>query len=190
MSDQGVFRTKIFGGFNKKDVLNYFEQLKSEIGAENDDIAKENEQLKAELDEKSKKISELLEKTDFYIDKVKELEKTVLELSESNKKNANLESALFEANRALAQSEDFKSRFEELSRKILKIKSDFIMKESEYKKLENKYNALKSEILLLPNTDEDDLAEVKSALDQINNAMAQAQSLNNTVNALKIRIED
>ena len=80
MSDQGVFRTKIFGGFNKKDVLNYFEQLKSEIGAENDDIAKENEQLKAELDEKSKKISELLEKTDFYIDKVKELEKKFLNI--------------------------------------------------------------------------------------------------------------
>lgn len=190
MSENGVFRTKFFGGFNKKDVLNYFEQLKAETSAENSDVAKENEKLRAEIEVKNKKIEELLNKLDFYSDKATELEMQVADLTISNEKNANLESALFEANKALAESEDFKSRFEELSRKILKIKSDFIMKESEFKKLESKYNALKSEIQLLPSADENVLADAKTSLDKLNGAFSDAQSLNYTISTLKSKIEE
>ena len=107
MSEHGVFRTCAFGGFNKKDVLSYFEQLKSEQTTENADIAKENEQLKAEIEIKNHKISELLEKVDLYSDKSASLEQQVASLSAESDKNANLEAALYEANKALAESEDF-----------------------------------------------------------------------------------
>ena len=97
MSEKGVFRTCAFGGFNKKDVLNFFEQLKSEASEESVEIQKENERLKAELEEKTQKVEELLSKIDAYSDKARVLEEKVNELTRDNEKNENLENALYEA---------------------------------------------------------------------------------------------
>ena len=48
MKDQekGMFRTKLFGGFNKKDVFEYYESLKEQLKDENSDVAEENKTLK------------------------------------------------------------------------------------------------------------------------------------------------
>lgn len=189
MSENGVFRTKLFGGFNKKDVLKYFEQLKVEQKDESKDIVVENEQLKAEIELKNQKISELLGKIDSYSEKNTVLEDKVAQLNAENDKNANLESALYEANKALAESEDYKSRFEELSRKILKIKSDLIMKESEYKKLENKFNSLRAEIELLPNTNEMEIIKAKDALEEASRLLSETQKFAYSVDALKQKSE-
>lgn len=190
MSEKGVFRTKLFGGFNKKDVLKYFEELKSEQTGISQQVVVENEQLKTEISVKEQKVQELLEKNDELSKKNSELEEKVASLSQENDKNANLEAALNEANKALAESEDFKSRFEELSRKILKIKSDLIMKESEYKRLESRYGLLKSEIEMLPIPNDEDIVNAKIALDKANKVLSDAQTLNMSISSMKAKVED
>ena len=58
MKDQekGMFRTKLFGGFNKKDVFEYYESLKEQLKDENSDVAEENKALQEELDNKKKQV--------------------------------------------------------------------------------------------------------------------------------------
>ena len=48
MADKGVFRSSIFGGFNKDDVHEYFEQLKHEANEQNEALVRENERLSEE----------------------------------------------------------------------------------------------------------------------------------------------
>ena len=185
MAEKGVFRTSAFGGFNKKDVLKYFEDLQNEKNSANNEALKENETLKKELAEKSEKISELLNLLDKATEKAEELEKKVKALEDESKKNSNLEAALLEANKALEENQDFKSRFEEVSRKVLKIKSDYIIKESEYKKLETKYSALKGAVDLLPKMNESDFTKARESLDEITNVINELQKLNYSIDRIK-----
>ena len=88
MAEKGVFRTSAFGGFNKKDVLKYFEELQNEKNAANTEALKQNEVLKKELEEKSQKISELLGLLDKTTEKAEALEQKVAALEDETKKNA------------------------------------------------------------------------------------------------------
>lgn len=185
MKEKGVFRTKLFGGFNKKDVLAYFDELQNEKNQKGNEALVENEALKEQMALKTDKINELLDKVAELNKKIEGLEKENEELIVENHKNNNLESALFEANRALAQSEDYKTRFEEVTRKVLKIKSDLIVKESDFKKLESKYNALKTEVDMLPSNEEKSIFEVKDALERINQFVNDTQKLNYSINRIK-----
>lgn len=185
MAEKGVFRTSAFGGFNKKDVLKYFEELQNEKNNANYEALQENEKLKAELEEKSKKISELLSLLDKATEKAETLEEKVKVLADESKKNAKLEQALLEANKALEENQDFKSRFEEVSRKLLKVKSDYIIKESDYKKLETKYSALKGAVDLLPKMSESDFASARESLDEITNVINELQKLNYSIDRIK-----
>jgi len=185
MAEKGVFRTSAFGGFNKKDVLKYFEELQNEKNAANTEALKQNEVLKKELEEKSQKISELLGLLDKTTEKAEALEQKVAALEDESKKNAKLETALFEANKALEENQDFKSRFEEVSRKLLKVKSDYIIKESDYKKLETKYSALKGAVDLLPKMNESDFAKARESLDEIANIINELQKLNYSIDRIK-----
>lgn len=185
MKEKGVFRTKLFGGFNKKDVLEYFDELQKAKDQKGQEAVVENESLKEQMALKTDKINELLDKVEQLNKKIADLEKENAELVVENNKNNNLESALFEANKALAQSEDYKIRFEEVTRKVLKIKSDLIVKESDFKKLESKYNALKTEVDMLPSIDEKSLFEAKDAIDIINQFVNDTQKLNYSINRIK-----
>ena len=185
MKEKGAFRTKLFGGFNKKDVLAYFEELQNEKTESNQEALIENETLKYQMNLKTDKINELLDKVSELNKRVEELENQNGELKKENEKNAGLESALFEANQVIAQNQDFKSRFEEVSRKVLKIKGDLIVKESEFKKLESKYNALKSDVDMLPQSDDSALFEVKDALEKINQFVNDYQKINYAINNIK-----
>lgn len=178
MKEQGLFRTKVFGGFNKKDVFEYFETLQSQVKDENSDIVEKNKALEEEIEVKNQKISELLDKNDVYSDRVVALENKITELSDENEilKAANeriklLEASLIEANKALSESEDYKSRFEELSRKILKMKSEMILKDSQMQKKETKYNALKSAVSSMPEIDENLLLSAKNAIDLLSDLL-------------------
>ena len=168
-----------------KDVLKYFEELQNEKNAANYEALQENETLKKELEEKSEKISELLSLLDKTSEKAQGLEEKIKALEDESEKNAKLEQALLEANKALEENQDFKSRFEELSRKILKIKSDYIIKESEYKKLETKYSALKGAVDLLPKMSESDFASARESLDEITNVINELQKLNYSIDRIK-----
>ena len=75
--------------------------------------------------------------------------------------------------------------FWKISRKILKIKSDYIIKESEYKKLETKYSALKSAVDLLPKMNESDFAKARESLDEITNVINELQKLNYSIDRIK-----
>ena len=178
MAEKGVFRTCFMGGFNKKDVLKFFEELQKEKTQESFKALEENVKLK-------EKVEELLNAIEAYDQKQKELEQQIEQLTEENNKNSELESALFEANKALEENQDFKARFEELSRKILKIKSDYIIKESEYKKLETKYSALKSAVDLLPKMSESDFAKARESLDEITNVINELQKLHYSIDRIK-----
>ena len=72
-----------------------------------------------------------------------------------------------------------------MQRKVLKTKSDLIVKESDFKKLESKHNALKTEVDMLPSVDEKSLFEVKDAIDVINQFVNDAQKLNYSINRIK-----
>lgn len=190
MSEQGVFRTKMFGGFNKKDVLDYFETVKLQVKDENAEILQKNQLLENELKTKDKKIEELLDKLNEYSSKNSTLEAKVKELLKETEKHQNLETALFEANKALAESEDYKARYDELSRKLLKIKSDLIMKDSQLKKQENQLSALRATVCLMPHLNDEKVIKTKEALAQVAEFVTDAERLATSVNQAKEKGEE
>ena len=67
----------------------------------------------------------------------------------------------------------------------MKVKSDYIIKESDYKKLETKYSALKGAVDLLPKMNESDFSKARESLDEIANIINELQKLNYSIDRIK-----
>ena len=62
--ENGVFRSKVFGGFDKKQVFAFFNELKRQFGVEKEDLQKENKRLLDENEQAKAKIEELSDSLD------------------------------------------------------------------------------------------------------------------------------
>lgn len=192
MKEAGVFRTKLFGGFNKKDVFEYFDILKNEVNDNNSQIIEENAsqaerlaeiekelaELKSRLEEKEKENEQLLkklEKSNDHAEKITELEG----------RNSSLKADLSEVTAKLWEKNKYKSHCDELTRKLIKAESELLIKESKIYKLQSQYNELKEKIDALPEVDDSLILNAKDAITSLAHTLGGMNVLSEAVNQLK-----
>ena len=164
MREEGLFRTKIFGGFNKKDVFEYFDTLKSQIQDENSDLIEKSSKQTEEIEQDKQKISEL------------------------ESKNSSLTAELFKVNSQLIEENKYKSHCNELSRKIIKIESEMLVKDSKIKKMQDDFQNLITKLKELPELDEDMMINAKDSITTLAQILGSANILIEAVTDLKKEI--
>ena len=174
MKEQGLFRTKLFGGFNKKDVFEYFEVLKSQVADESSEIVSENAQLKEQLAKKDAQIQSLTSELQMQTDMGKKAQTFEAEVSTLRAKNEELQDALDEML-------GYKSRCDELSRKVLKIESELMLSATKAKKYENSYSRLKSQVDAIPDLPENTFENAKEALGNLTSSLCELNRMTEVV---------
>lgn len=171
MKEAGVFRTKLFGGFNKKDVFEYFDILKTQINDNNSDIieksALQEEKLaetEAELAELKKKLADKEKENEELIKKLGESNNNAEKISELEDRNFSLKADLNEVTSKLWEENKYKSHCDELTRKIIKIESELLIKDSKIKKVQSDYDELLERVNNLPAVNDDLILNAKEAI--------------------------
>lgn len=192
MKEAGVFRTKLFGGFNKKDVFEYFDILKNEVNDNNSQIIEENASQAERLAEIEKELAELKSRLE---EKEKENEQLLKKLEESNDhaekitelegRNSSLKADLSEVTAKLWEKNKYKSHCDELTRKLIKAESELLIKESKIYKLQSQYNELKEKIDTLPEVDDSLILNAKDAITSLAHTLGGMNVLSEAVNQLK-----
>ncbi|MBQ2677099.1 MAG: hypothetical protein IJF54_06855 [Clostridia bacterium] len=148
MANSGIFRTSIFGGFNKNDVLKYFDDIKR-------DSAEELEQLKVTNNE--------------LMCKIDELEQQAEGMRSASEENAALKSQLEELTEKLKAADAHKSRAEQLMRAVVRT-------ESENAALKNELQQLKAITDCLDKLDFDALQRDSKALSSLIDMLSDVKS--------------
>lgn len=176
MAEQGVFRTKVFGGFNKKDVFRYFDELQNSSG---DEIKLLKEQLK-QRDETLQADAE----------KIKELSDALVELKsqyDSLRQKAEQADAVLAENRALHEQLSqlqlekesdlsYKARCDNLSHKVVKAQSENMLLKTAIEKEKIKNQSLQhaiDEIAKVPTGNLSEKSEVLADLSELIESMLQ-----------------
>lgn len=134
MPENGKFRTRLFGGFNKNDVFEYFDRLQLDAQQNNKGLLAKIDKQQLLLDEKEAQIKELK-------DALLEL-KTMCEQSAAENEQAQalkgtvqaLKDELERKNARQSEESGYKSRCETLSRKLVKCQSELLMVRGELQK--------------------------------------------------------
>lgn len=192
MKEAGVFRTKLFGGFNKKDVFEYFDILKTQINDNNSDIIEKSALQEEKLAENEAEIAELKKK---LADKEKENEELIKKLGESNNnaekiseledRNFSLKADLNEVTSKLWEKNKYKSHCDELTRKIIKIESELLIKDSKIKKIQSDYDELLERVNNLPAVNDDLILNAKEAITSLAHTLGGMNVLIEAVEKLK-----
>lgn len=192
MKEAGVFRTKLFGGFNKKDVFEYFDILKTQINDNNSDIIEKSALQEEKLAENEAEIAELKKK---LADKEKENEELIKKLGESNNnaekiseledRNFSLKADLNEVTSKLWEKNKYKSHCDELTRKIIKIESELLIKDSKIKKIQSDYDELLERVNNLPAVNDDLILNAKEAITSLAHTLGGMNVLIEAVEELK-----
>ncbi|MBQ7129106.1 MAG: hypothetical protein IJO19_03865 [Clostridia bacterium] len=202
MREEGLFRTKIFGGFNKKDVFEYFDTLKSQIQDENSDLIEKSSKQTEEIEQDKQKISELESKVNILqknaedleqenkklLETIEEIKQNNLKISELESKNSSLTAELFKVNSQLIEENKYKSHCNELSRKIIKIESEMLVKDSKIKKMQDDFQNLITKLKELPELDEDMMINAKDSITTLAQILGSANILIEAVTDLKKEI--
>lgn len=112
--DEKIMRTKLFGGFDKKDVLSYVEDLKKQVEELKADIKNKDENIDslnsqvASLSKECEKITELTE----------DLSQKDAEIAELTAKNAELGTSVDALSAVSAEYEDAKAKLEKSQQQI------------------------------------------------------------------------
>lgn len=178
MKEQGLFRTKLFGGFNKKDVFEYFEILKSQVADESSEIVSENNSLKEQIKKKDDKILALAKELELQKELGKKADNFEAEIASLTTKNAELQDTIDELGA-------YKSRCDELSRKVLKIESELMLANTKAKKSENSLSRLKSLVDSIPDVPENSFEDAKDALGTVSNALCELNRLATAIQKAK-----
>ncbi len=178
MKEQGLFRTKLFGGFNKKDVFEYFEVLKSQVADESSEIVSQNTDLKEQIAKKDEQIKALKKELEVQTDMSKKAQNCEAEISSLQAKNNELQDSLDEML-------GYKSRCDELSRKVLKIESELMLSQTKAKKLENSYSRLKAQVDAIPDLPENTYESAKEAIGTISSALCELNRLRQAIEKAK-----
>lgn len=192
MKEAGVFRTKLFGGFNKKDVFEYFDILKSEVNDNNSQIIEENASQAERIAEIEKEMTKLKEKlaekereNEQLIKKLEESSDNAEKISELEGRNSSLKADLSEVTAKLWEKNKYKSHCDELTRKLIKAESELLIKESKIYKLESRYNELKEKIEKLPLVDDSMILNAKDAITSLAHTLGGMNVLSEAVAQLK-----
>lgn len=192
MKEAGVFRTKLFGGFNKKDVFEYFNILKTQINDNNSELIEQNSLLSeknAELEEQLAQLKEkfaVTEKENLELTKkIDETDTNAEKISELEGRNSSLKADLSEVTAKLWEKNKYKSHCDELTRKLIKAESELLIKESKIYKLESSYNELKEKIEKLPEVDDSLILNAKDAITSLAHTLGGMNVLSEAVAQLK-----
>lgn len=148
MGSEQILKKSLLGGFKKEGVLNYIEQLQSEILTlkkevnENSDCKNQLENIKNEIDSADEGIAALKAENERLNSSVNEL---AAEKSNLEQENSELKNKLETANNIIAEFEEKQKKWEE---KIALIEEKFTEIESSYSKIgetDNKVNGMLSD---------------------------------------------
>ncbi len=197
MKEKGMFRTKVFGGFNKKDVFEYFDSLKTQIQDENSDLieksskqTEEIEKYKAKIQELEAKIKKLQDSSDDLEQENKAIKQDNLKIAKLENENSSLNDEVSKLNSQLVEENKYKSHCNELSRKIIKIESEMLIKDSKIKKLQSDYQALATKIKELPELDQNTMPNAKESLTSLAQILGGTNVLIDSVESLKKEIKE
>ncbi len=197
MKEKGMFRTKVFGGFNKKDVFEYFDSLKTQIHDENSDLieksskqTEEIEKYKAKIQELEAKIKKLQDSSDDLEQENKAIKQDNLKIAKLENENSSLNDEVSKLNSQLVEENKYKSHCNELSRKIIKIESEMLIKDSKIKKLQSDYQALATKIKELPELDQNTMPNAKESLTSLAQILGGTNVLIDSVESLKKEIKE
>ena len=197
MKEKGMFRTKVFGGFNKKDVFEYFDSLKTQIHDENSDLieksskqTEEIEKYKAKIQELEAKIKKLQDSSDDLEQENKAIKQDNLKIAKLENENSSLNDEVSKLNSQLVEENKYKSHCNELSRKIIKIESEMLIKDSKIKKLQSDYQALATKIKELPELDQNTMPNAKESLTSLAQILGGTNVLIESVESLKKEIKE
>lgn len=197
MKEKGMFRTKVFGGFNKKDVFEYFDSLKTQIHDENSDLieksskqTEEIEKYRAKIQELEAKIKKLQDSSDDLEQENKAIKQDNLKIAKLENENSSLNDEVSKLNSQLVEENKYKSHCNELSRKIIKIESEMLIKDSKIKKLQSDYQALATKIKELPELDQNTMPNAKESLTSLAQILGGTNVLIDSVESLKKEIKE
>lgn len=197
MKEKGMFRTKVFGGFNKKDVFEYFDSLKTQIQDENSDLieksskqTEEIEKYKAKIQELEAKIKKLQDSSNDLEQENKAIKQDNLKIAKLENENSSLNDEVSKLNSQLVEENKYKSHCNELSRKIIKIESEMLIKDSKIKKLQSDYQALATKIKELPELDQNTMPNAKESLTSLAQILGGTNVLIDSVESLKKEIKE
>ena len=197
MKEKGMFRTKVFGGYNKKDVFEYFDSLKTQIHDENSDLieksskqTEEIEKYKAKIQELEAKIKKLQDSSDDLEQENKAIKQDNLKIAKLENENSSLNDEVSKLNSQLVEENKYKSHCNELSRKIIKIESEMLIKDSKIKKLQSDYQALATKIKELPELDQNTMPNAKESLTSLAQILGGTNVLIDSVESLKKEIKE
>ncbi len=158
--ENGVFRSKVFGGFDKKQVFAFFNELKRQFGVEKEDLQKENKRLLDENEQAKAKIEELSdslvklenEQNDtlqalnrLQNDLAKRVDDASDKLRESIDENAKIKTGYDKLSNDYAELKDICIRLKESNAATLaeyeKLKSDNVLLAQSTKKMMNQLEA-------------------------------------------------
>lgn len=158
--ENGVFRSKVFGGFDKKQVFAFFNELKRQFGVEKEDLQKENKRLLDENEQAKAKIEELSDSLDkleneqndtlqalnqLQNDLAKRVDDASDKLRESIDENAKIKTGYDKLSDDYAALKDICIRLKESNAATLaeyeKLKSDNVLLAQSTKKMMNQLEA-------------------------------------------------
>ena len=171
-NDNGVIRSKLFGGFDKKEVFQFIDEIKRDSNAKIEELKAENEKLKAAA--KSQK-SELQSKDET----IKQLQS---ELDDINAKLSSLDIDGGSDGKTPEDSIDyFKTRLEKTLDECAKLRGDAENTKSEFNRLSEICEQMKASNLQLIDENRALLADAKTLDDKQKQLNAQLEAMDKKV---------
>lgn len=204
MADSGIFRTSVFGGFNKNDVLKYFDDIKRNSAGEMERLTQTNAELNAKVDELEAACVQKDEDIKTVISELTQTESKLEKIKSLADENELLKSQLAEMSAKASQADEYKTRCEQLSYEAARSKSDNDTLQAELDKVKSliksfehlDFNALKSEIATAADNKaklEYELCKMRDTLGSlnvgINNAKSHDDSMTKSLSSLINMVE-
>lgn len=148
-NDNGVIRSKLFGGFNKKEVFKFIDEIKRECNAEKEKLSEENKALKAEIESHTAQMQSKEDKINLLQSELNDINEKLSALKIDGGENDNadfiserLQKTLDESAKLRKEAETARSDNDELKKLLEQMKTSNLQLIDENEKLSAQIKSL------------------------------------------------